>query len=70
MALAEEAWRKGYNLGYTRGTTETLEGTLAALPVRDLLALCHPDRHPPERFELANEVTTWLNGMRDAAEAA
>jgi len=69
LAVAEFAWRKGYELGHGRGVFETLEGSIRALPLRDLITLCHPDRHPPERFELANDMTSWLNGLRDTVEA-
>ena len=31
--------------------------------IRQLIGLCHPDRHP-ERPDLANEVTSWLNSLR------
>jgi hypothetical protein len=33
----------------------------------DAVALCHPDRHPPERFEQANRVTA---GLLDLLERA
>lgn len=70
MAFAELAWQKGHELGFARGRTEVLEGTLGALPLRELIVLCHPDRHPPERAGIATEITAWLNGLRDAARAA
>jgi hypothetical protein len=28
--------------------------------LRDAIALCHPDRHPPERFKTANAVSATL----------
>ncbi|MDQ3671482.1 MAG: hypothetical protein M3364_03460 [Actinomycetota bacterium] len=35
--------------------------------LRDAIALCHPDRHPPERFLLANRVTASLIELLQAA---
>lgn len=71
LGLAELAWERGYVLGLQRGrrrlTDDELETALGGLPVRDLILLCHPDRHPPERFELANRLTTWLLALRDTA---
>jgi hypothetical protein len=53
LAIYEEAFQKGIALGR------------AELPVSvmDLIQLCHPDRHPPERRDLANAVTMQLNEM-------
>jgi hypothetical protein len=28
--------------------------------LRDAIQLCHPDRHPPERFKTANTITATL----------
>lgn len=64
LALAETAFERGYLLGLQRG----VEHTLAELPTRDLLALCHPDRHPSERAELASRITVWLLAIRDTVE--
>jgi hypothetical protein len=36
--------------------------------LRDLIALCHPDRHPPERAELATRVTAFLIALRARPE--
>lgn len=66
LATYEEAYRKGRSNGYERGCRITLENTLGSLPLKDLICLCHPDRHPPERQTLANEITAWLNGLRDS----
>lgn len=55
LATYEEAYQKGIALGRSQATT--------ALPIMDLIQLCHPDRHPPERRKLANEVTAQLNGL-------
>lgn len=42
------------------------KGAPAALPVEldDLIALCHPDRHPAGRQEIANRVTAKLLDLR------
>jgi hypothetical protein len=38
--------------------------------LRDAIALCHPDRHPPERARTANAVTAaLLELLRDARGA-
>lgn len=74
LGLAELAWERGYLLGLQRArrrlSDTDLETALGGLPVRDLTQLCHPDRHPPERFELANRITVWLNGLRDTVSEA
>jgi hypothetical protein len=73
-ALAELAWERGYLLGLARArrrlSDADLEAALGGLPILDLLQLCHPDRHPEERFELANRITVWLNGLRDSVAEA
>jgi hypothetical protein len=33
--------------------------------IAQAISLCHPDRHPPERFEIANAVTAGLNALRE-----
>lgn len=77
LAFAELAWRSGYALAAARAEEsamrerEKLGSLLDSLPLRDLVALCHPDRHPPERTELATRITVYLNELRDAkGEAA
>jgi hypothetical protein len=68
LAVAELAWERGYLLGLERARDRNgadVEAALGELPIHELLTLCHPDRHPPERFELANQITAWLNGLRD-----
>jgi hypothetical protein len=69
MAVFELAWESGYRLGLERARRRLddndLEVALGGLPIRDLITLCHPDRHPAERFELANRITGWLNALRD-----
>ncbi len=45
-------------------------GLAAAKPIdpqllRKAITLCHPDRHPPERAELATRVTAELMALRD-----
>lgn len=38
--------------------------------LRDAIALCHPDRHPPERARIANAVTAALLELLNAARRA
>lgn len=56
-----DGWREGLDAGRQMGPSQQprLDGEL----LRALVALCHPDRHPPERFELANRTTATLLGM-------
>lgn len=44
------------------GLTDT--GVDAGL-LRDVIVLCHPDRHPPERFQQANAATARLLELLD-----
>lgn len=64
-AAYERGWYDGYKVG-ERNTRRALghEPKVAApaparesLPLRDVLKLCHPDWHPPERGTLATRVT-------------
>jgi hypothetical protein len=69
LALAELAWERGYALALERVRRRDdadIEAALGALPLRALISLCHPDRHPPERFDEANQITTWLLSLRDS----
>lgn len=59
------AYDLGYSEGYAAGAGERGKawGRSLALErglLRDLVALCHPDRHPPERAALATRVTAAL----------
>lgn len=71
--LLEEAYeagrQRGYEEGYDAASVQArrrnghgtgLDGAL----LRELIVLCHPDRHPAERFEQANRVTAQLVSMR------
>lgn len=71
--LLDEAYeagrRRGYEDGYAAGARETRApssngGPLDPALLRELISLCHPDRHPPERFDQANRVTAQLVSMR------
>jgi hypothetical protein len=68
LALYEEAWRKGHALGLALGQSKAAE-SIPQWPLRDLIALCHPDRHSPERRVLANTITAWLNELRQTVQA-
>lgn len=74
MALAEIAWEQGFNRGLEQSrlesdsSSEQIERSLGAIPIGDLIKLCHPDRHPTERQELANRITAWLNELRSIRE--
>lgn len=46
----------------------TQQEVIPAEKIRQLLSLCHPDRHhATPREATANEVTQWLNEMRKSA---
>lgn len=71
---ADERYREGFNEGRSLGYAEGVRAASPATPepqpltgdlLRRVIALCHPDRHPPERSEEANEVTAFLLLMRD-----
>jgi len=67
MALAEEAWRSGYRLGFQRGHADGVGNAepFISLGLLDAaIALCHPDRHPEERFHNANGTTAALLAAR------
>ena len=40
-------------------------GSLTPSTLRELVTLCHPDRHPPERYDQANRATALLLGLMD-----
>ena len=58
------AYDRGYSDGYRAGSGDRartrLKPALDADQLHDLVQLCHPDRHPPERSTLANRVTARL----------
>ena len=56
-----------FKRGYRAGAAEALESAPEPLPddfLSDLIRLCHPDRHPPERGELATRVSAAVNALR------
>jgi hypothetical protein len=60
----EEAYERGKREGYAEGhaaaRTNGDGGQFNQEQLRAMVTLCHPDRHPPERFDLANRVTAKL----------
>lgn len=70
--LLEEAYQAGQRRGYEEGHAAAAKtrpaagggGPLSPGLLRELIRLCHPDLHPPERFDLANRVTAELVSMR------
>jgi hypothetical protein len=61
----KEEWTKAYSIGFGKGR-EAGGGGLDDETLRTAIALCHPDRHPPERAAEANEVTAALLRLREA----
>lgn len=56
-----------YHRGFTAGLAAARGRPAPALDdslLRDVIALCHPDRHPRERYELANATTARLLALR------
>lgn len=70
--LLNEAYEAGRQRGYDDGFAEATRaarrpnghGGIDQALLRELIRLCHPDLHPPERFDLANRVTAQLVSMR------
>jgi hypothetical protein len=66
VAEAFAAGRKeGYDAGLAEGRRRPSPVRLDAELLRELVALTHPDRHPPERFKQANDATTKLLALLD-----
>jgi hypothetical protein len=62
-------WSDGERVGFRNGHEAGLrEGATVLAPelLGDAIRLTHPDRHPAERFEMANRVTAGLIEMRDS----
>jgi predicted nucleic acid-binding Zn-ribbon protein len=64
----QDAYDSGYLAGYAaaqrRATAHPTTPQLDSDLIRDLIALCHPDRHPNERAEQANRATARLIELR------
>ena len=62
----DEGYSRGYADGIRHGESHHRHAAQPALPsfsverLRALVQLTHPDRHPPERAELANRATAHL----------
>jgi len=56
----DEGWQRGYSAGLLDAPVSLDPGLVA-----DLIALCHPDRHPAERADLAHRATVQLLGVRE-----
>jgi hypothetical protein len=72
-AATAEAYHNGYNDGLRDSFSSSLRnsaGQLSTELLRDVVALTHPDRHPPERAEQATRVTAELLALREEAPAA
>jgi hypothetical protein len=62
----QEVYDRGYAAGLRAGRNGHGQRNGHGLDselLRALVTLCHPDRHPPERFELANRTTATLLGL-------
>lgn len=65
--LKDAGYAAGYTAGYTDGRHAARgdAGSLTPSTLRELVTLCHPDRHPPERYDQANRATALLLGLMD-----
>lgn len=80
MKLCWPCWRARqdrkvdeFEAGYRLGLKAAGSGGRGPLDVdlaREAIQLCHPDRHPPERFALANRVTAALLELLDEGRKA
>lgn len=62
--VSATAWERGYDAGFTDGLAAGRRGPRESADfIRTAVLLCHPDRHPPERFEIANQITARLLEM-------
>lgn len=59
-----------YGEGYRDGLAATTAPALDAPLLADLVALAHPDRHPPERAALAHRATVALLALRSETRTA
>ena len=73
-ALTEFVWAAGYETGMQRREREDRAEIVAKirelLPLKDLIRLCHPDKHPEERKQLATDTTALLLELRNVLEDA
>jgi hypothetical protein len=58
----DDGYSDGYRAGRPAAGTQPAARLDAEL-LRGLVQLCHPDRHPPERAELASRSTATLLNM-------
>lgn len=65
-----DAYDTGYDAGYRAGTRDAPPASLGAALLADLVALAHPDRHPPERAALAHRATVALLALRAETKVA
>ncbi len=75
-ARAQDLYDDGYEAGYRNGLRAGLRASRSRPPavgppapelLRAAVALCHPDRHPPERAPEANRVTAELIELLEEA---
>jgi hypothetical protein len=62
-------WLAGYAAGIAAGRLEPRTPPLDAALIMRLVRLCHPDKHPPDRFAECNAVTARLLALREGRAA-
>lgn len=66
----EDGRQQGYNDGFDDGAEFAGSATAGPLDpdlLKRVIVMVHPDRHPPERFAAANELTAALLELRNGA---
>jgi hypothetical protein len=72
----DELRQEGFDAGYRAGLARRRPAMARTSPLtdpallRDLVSLVHPDRHPPERTNLATQLTALLLGELDRCRKA
>src|SRR5450755_18994 len=69
--LCWPCWRaredlRHWDQGYYEGQLATEHADVPTELLRAVVVLCHPDRHPPKRAELATQTTVDLLSVLDA----
>lgn len=66
LARGRQGFQEGHKAGMAAGLAigERRATQFTSEQLLDLIKLCHPDRHPPERRDAATKMTQHLNWLR------